>query len=115
MENVIARAVIISQAHVLLPETVDLCSQPILRRREESPAPQDQPLVAQPGQPQPVAADGNGGLRLSDAIQQMEINMIRKALHESGGNKTKAAQILGISRKSLFNKIRDYKLQERDQ
>jgi DNA-binding NtrC family response regulator len=45
----------------------------------------------------------------------MEIDMIRKALHESGGNKTKAAQILGISRKSLFNKIRDYKLQDRDQ
>ena len=115
LENVIARAVIISQAHVLLPETVDLGSQPILHRREESSAPEGQPLVAQPAQPQPVAADGNGGLRLSDAIQQMEIDMIRKALRESGGNKTKAAQILGISRKSLFNKIRDYKLQERDQ
>jgi transcriptional regulator with PAS, ATPase and Fis domain len=71
--------------------------------------------VAQPAQPQAVATDSNGGLRLSDAIQQMEIDMIRKALRESGGNKTKAAQILGISRKSLFNKIRDYKLQERDQ
>jgi transcriptional regulator with PAS, ATPase and Fis domain len=45
----------------------------------------------------------------------METDMIRKALRESGGNKTKAAQILGISRKSLFNKIRDYKLQERNQ
>jgi len=100
---------------VLLPETVDLSSQPILHRREESSDPEGQPLVAQPAQPQPVATNGNGGLRLSDAIQQMEIDMIRKALHESGGNKTKAAQILGISRKSLFNKIRDYKLQDRDQ
>ena len=100
---------------MLLPETVDLSSQPILHRREESSDPEGQPLVAQPAQPQPIAADWNGGLRLSYAIQQMEIDMIRKALHESGGNKTKAAQILGISRKSLFNKIRDYKLQERDQ
>jgi transcriptional regulator with GAF, ATPase, and Fis domain len=115
LENVIARAVIISQAHVLLPETVELGSQPILHRREESSVPEGQPLVAQPAQPQVIAADGNSGLRLSDAIQQMEIDMIRKALRESGGNKTKAAQILGISRKSLFNKIRDYKLQDRDQ
>jgi DNA-binding NtrC family response regulator len=61
-----------------------------------------------------LVASANGGLRLSDAIQQVEIDMIRKALRESGGNKTRAAQILGISRKSLFNKIRDYKLQDHE-
>jgi len=65
--------------------------------------------------PLAVSTPAAGGLRLSDAIQQMEVDMIRKALRESGGNKTKAAQILGISRKSLFNKIRDYKLQEQNQ
>lgn len=113
LENVMARAVIISQAHVLLPETVDLGSQPVFRRHEE-------PVTAEtaggsPMTPHPAPAPAGGGLRLSDAIQQMEVDMIRKALHESGGNKTKAAQILGISRKSLFNKIRDYKLQEQDQ
>jgi two-component system response regulator AtoC len=113
LENVMARAVIISQAHVLLPETVDLGSQPVFRRHEE-------PVTAEtaggsPMTPHTAPAPAGGGLRLSDAIQQMEVDMIRKALHESGGNKTKAAQILGISRKSLFNKIRDYKLQEQDQ
>jgi two-component system response regulator AtoC len=114
LENVMARAVIISQAHVLLPETVDLGSQPVFRRREEPVAPKSvsAPLPTTPQATPPTAV---GGLRLSDAIQQMEVDMIRKALHESGGNKTKAAQILGISRKSLFNKIRDYKLQEQNQ
>ncbi|MCE5193331.1 MAG: sigma-54 dependent transcriptional regulator [Candidatus Cryosericum sp.] len=115
LENVIARAVIISQARVLLPETVDLGSQPIPRRTEESAAPECQPSAVPAGQLQPTLTNGSSGLRLSDAIQQMEIDMIRKALRESGGNKTKAAQILGISRKSLFNKIRDYKLQDKDQ
>ncbi len=109
LENVMARAVIISQAHVLLPETVELGSQPILRRHEEPAVPECAPVMQQTTSPAAV-----GGLRLSDAIQQMEVDMIRKALRESGGNKTKAAQILGISRKSLFNKIRDYKLQEQN-
>lgn len=113
LENAIARAVIVSQARVLLPETVELGSQPIVRRPDDSVSPECQPSTTE--QPQPSSNNGSGGLRLSDAIQQMEIDMIRKALHESGGNKTKAAQILGISRKSLFNKIRDYKLQDRDQ
>ncbi|MBC7194141.1 MAG: helix-turn-helix domain-containing protein, partial [Caldisericia bacterium] len=33
-----------------------------------------------------------------------------KALKQCKGNKTKAAKLLGISRKSLFNKIRDYNI-----
>lgn len=110
LENVIARAVIISQAPVLLPESIDLGTQPaIARRLEESlSVSNDQRNGADAPADRAPAPDG---LRLPDAIQQMEINMIRKALQESGGNKTKAAQSLGISRKSLFNKIRDYKLQ----
>ncbi len=112
LENVMARAVIISQAHVLLPETIDLSSQPVFRKHEEPPVSAES--ASMPVSPSIPANSGNG-LRLSDAIQQMEVDMIRKALRESGGNKTKAAQILGISRKSLFNKIRDYKLQEQDQ
>jgi two-component system response regulator AtoC len=114
LENVTARAVIISQAHVLLPETVDLGSQPVFRRHEE-PATPEPVTASSPITPQAASPTAAGGLRLSDAIQQMEVDMIRKALHESSGNKTKAAQILGISRKSLFNKIRDYKLQEQNQ
>jgi two-component system response regulator AtoC len=109
LENVIARAVIISQAPVLLPESVELIAQPV-RRTAEQPAVENTPSTS--SKTALTTTDNGNGLRLSDAIQQMEIDMIRKALRESGGNKTRAAQILGISRKSLFNKIRDYRLQE---
>jgi len=114
LENVIARAVIISQAPVLLPDSIDLGSQPLFHPRDEVSADDNGGFVQTAAQTAQPVASGNGGLRLSDAIQQVEIDMIRKALRESGGNKTRAAQILGISRKSLFNKIRDYKLQDHE-
>ncbi len=51
---------------------------------------------------------------LSKAIQavteKVEKRLIEKALEESAGNRTKAAQKLGISRKTLFNKMLHYKL-----
>ncbi|HOV51216.1 MAG TPA: helix-turn-helix domain-containing protein, partial [Candidatus Cryosericum sp.] len=114
LENVIARAVIISQAPVLLPDSIDLASQPVFHSRDEAAAGDNCGVVQTAPQTAQATPSGNGGLRLSDAIQQVEIDMIRKALRESGGNKTRAAQILGISRKSLFNKIRDYKLQDHE-
>ena len=39
-----------------------------------------------------------------------ERDLIRKALQECGNNKTRAAQLLGIDRKTLYNKLKIYKL-----
>ncbi len=36
-----------------------------------------------------------------------ERRMIEKALEATGGNRTRAAALLGISRKTLFNKMRE--------
>jgi len=36
--------------------------------------------------------------------------MIEKVLRETGGNKTKAAEILQVSYKTLLTKIKDYGL-----
>ena len=40
-----------------------------------------------------------------------EIDLIRKALQECGNNKTKAAQMLGIDRKTLYNKLKLYQIE----
>lgn len=39
-----------------------------------------------------------------------EPDLIRKALQECGNNKTRAAQLLGIDRKTLYNKLKIYQL-----
>lgn len=39
-----------------------------------------------------------------------ERNLILKALEESGNNKTRAAMLLGIDRKTLYNKLKNYQL-----
>ncbi len=45
-------------------------------------------------------------------IKQMEYYMIRAALERSGGNRAAAARELGISRRSLFYKLKSYEIDE---
>jgi two-component system response regulator AtoC len=50
------------------------------------------------------------GMSLSEAVRQFEKELIVEVLQINHGNKTKTAELLGISRRSLFNKMRDYDL-----
>ncbi len=45
---------------------------------------------------------------LKDAVKQLERNMIREAMERTTGNKSKAAELLDISYKSLLDKIKEY-------
>jgi len=47
---------------------------------------------------------------LYEAQRQLEIEMIMDALKTADGNKSKAAELLGISRKVLYEKIESYKI-----
>ncbi len=55
--------------------------------------------------------DVNQG-RLNDVVDVAEKNVIIKALEECNGNKTKASEILGISRRSLHRKISKYNIED---
>ena len=59
--------------------------------------------------PVPAPSD-NKSLSLKDA----EIENIKKALIKHEGNRSKAAEELGISRRTLLNKIEDYGLNKVD-
>lgn len=44
------------------------------------------------------------------AMQRAEVEVISKVLRQTQGNKSQASRILGVSYKTLLNKIRDYEL-----
>lgn len=58
-----------------------------------------------PAPPQPTVADAQ-----AQTLEDMERQMVVRAMNECGGNMSAVAQRLGISRQTLYNKIRKYGL-----
>jgi two-component system response regulator HydG len=56
----------------------------------------------------PLGTSTEGGL----SIRNNEKELIVKALKKTGGNKTKAAEVLQISRRTLHNKIKEFDLED---
>jgi two-component system response regulator AtoC len=90
MENVLARAVIVARGRTILPEHLD-ADDPI------------DPAIA-------GAADLGDAVPLRALLAEVERRAIHRALVACGGNRTKTAERLGISRRQLFDKIREYDL-----
>jgi two-component system response regulator HydG len=55
--------------------------------------------------------DTNTAKNKSMDIKDNERMLILKALKQTDYNKTKAAEILGVSRRTLHNKIKEYELE----
>ena len=53
-----------------------------------------------------------GEVNLKDAAHQAEAEMIKKVLRQVNNNKSKAAEILKIDRKTLYNKLRQFNLED---
>jgi len=47
---------------------------------------------------------------LDEAVRRAERKALQKALRKAGGNKTVAARILGVSRRTLYNKLQEHGL-----
>jgi DNA-binding NtrC family response regulator len=47
-----------------------------------------------------------GGLSLPDQVKRFEMALVEAALRDAGGNKTRAAELLGISRTTLLEKLK---------
>jgi transcriptional regulator of acetoin/glycerol metabolism len=44
-------------------------------------------------------------------IERVELDALRNALSEAGGNRAKAAEILGLSRATVYRKMKSYRLE----
>ncbi len=90
LENMIERAVVLADSDTItaddLPERVHAASDPIRTMLE------------------------SGELSIKKTARFMEETLIRKALEETGGNRTAAAKLLEISHRALLYKIKDYGL-----
>ena len=90
LENALARAAIAARGRAILPEHLDV----------DEPA--DPPI--------PADADLPDALPLRALLAEVERRAIQRALAACGGNRTRTAERLGISRRQLFDKIREYDL-----
>jgi len=90
LENVIERAVLLTDDKVIMLDS--LCTT------ANTP-------------PQVLAAESPAqAVELKSAVEQAEITAIRRALEVAEGNRSKAAKILGIGRRTLYDKIDAYDL-----
>ena len=55
-------------------------------------------------------ANNKRSVRLHDEVQRFEVDLIRSALGRTGGNQTRAAQLLGVKITTLNTKIKRYKI-----
>jgi two-component system response regulator AtoC len=91
LENVLARAVIFARGRTILPEHLDVDELSDITI--------------------PNSSDDAGSVPLRALLAEVERRAIQRALIACGGNRTRTAERLGISRRQLFDKIREYDIQ----
>ncbi|MFP4190548.1 MAG: sigma-54-dependent transcriptional regulator [Candidatus Hydrogenedentota bacterium] len=85
LRNVITRAAIMAHGETILPADLP----PALQKAEKKP--------------------GDGSVLVGD-MEEIQRRAILEALEKTGGNKSRAAELLGISRRNLIYKLRTYGL-----
>jgi two-component system, NtrC family, response regulator AtoC len=97
LENILERAMIFADSAVISADVLDLRGSP-LRSVPETEATN-------------IALKGIEDSGEAKSLRNMEVEAIIRALHRWEGNRTRAAEELGISRRTLINKIAEYQLE----
>jgi two-component system response regulator AtoC len=94
LENALERALVLSEEEELEPEALPEA----VRRAGAAP------------EPVPASLDPDD-FSVKRAQRVMEADLIRRALQHTGGNRTRAAELLELSPRALLYKIREYGLE----
>jgi DNA-binding NtrC family response regulator len=100
LANAIERAVILCRGTVLLPSAFDEYLQDT-----EGPSAPPAGLTANPAAAAVAAMAGSNTEPLPFALEEIERRAIERALEATGGNRTRAAKLLGISERTLRNRL----------
>ncbi|MBX6748006.1 MAG: sigma-54-dependent Fis family transcriptional regulator, partial [Acetobacteraceae bacterium] len=106
LENTMHRAVLLAQGPVIGAEAIELTPLRLDRAPEAPPpaAPASAPTPA-PASARPVSA------LVGRRVDEVERDLILETLTHCLGNRTRAAEILGISIRTLRNKLHEYRAQ----
>jgi DNA-binding NtrC family response regulator len=85
LENFVRRALALSTGTILLPQIIG-------------------------GQTPAAVEESNDAVVSGLTLQAMERTLLEKTLHATGGNRTRAAELMGVSLRTVRNKIREYGL-----
>ncbi|WP_432698232.1 sigma-54 interaction domain-containing protein [Marinobacterium sp. YM272] len=96
--NVLERACILNENASYLDEGALLTLLPAVSAARKTPGPAPVPVQA-------LVAESGGSLSLRDRLRIAEREAIQDALLQTGGNRSEAARLLGISRASLYQKL----------
>jgi DNA-binding NtrC family response regulator len=94
------RAVLLADGREVGPEAIELTPP----RLPEQPAP-----APQPGAAAPAATASRIAPLVGRRMEEVERDLILETLSHCLGNRTRAAEILGISIRTLRNKLQDYR------
>jgi transcriptional regulator with GAF, ATPase, and Fis domain len=103
LENIIERAVVIATGNEL---TVD-CLRPEVR----DPNLATEMIRSTEGKSGDI--DISRGVNFYDEVKKFEIDLIRRALDQTGGHQSRAARLLGLNATTLNSKIKTYNLDAR--
>ena len=107
LENTMHRAVLLSQDGVITPESIQLRGAPPAEAGDNGTMSGDDRVAAEVAQSQTSHNGGQAPL-VGRTVADVERDLIIDTLHHTLGNRTHAANILGISIRTLRNKLKLY-------
>ena len=110
LQNFIERLVVLSDGPILTGDEVrrEVARQPGIVPAAPTPTPAS-PFPNAPAMPAP-GGTGSEGRTLESQRKEMERQALVDALDRAGDNRTLAARLLGISRRTLYNKLEEHGL-----